>query len=681
MKQSTQIIKIFDILSSSTKGLGVKKSSLNKKGERDFESLLTDMDNKHYSVNSSGIILKNRLSKMKNNLNLPFLNTSPDNSEFIFGETKISVQQNLKGSVIKSTQKSDFISPKKGSRLKINSLNFASNLIKNTKPGKAIEDDSQALSSRQGLSKGKINLVNSNRLRRDEDSAKELSVGQQNGKKTKLSAGALERVSKKEVSVEPGESIKKVIAVTGGMKAGEKNEEVVDVNPPIKSGKSAAMNRLHRTDIIDSSENNSSRVANTNVATSLQGNDAKSIFKKTLSPVIKLDKGASPKIGAPGGRPVIDIGAGPLVEESGAPNNSKLSLSKGNPELHVDAKVTKFNKAAEITRTPVKISVPDPVPSSEKVTKTLSTPMVKIDDGLEERAMNILNRKIYDPRSAYSNFREDNALVMPGVRKSAISSLESLSAISINRQLSDFQSTGKRLNTKFRVKGEPVSKSGSKRKVRLKQSSPINQKVLQNSYIARNEAPHSAEGKSILINVENNSVTSPPFDSEMREFSLPKLSTTFTKNGVSITHQNLPESDLMKFSIKALNEELNKIQLRFSPKGLGNITIDIHQTGKSLYAKIYVESAEVMRILQDSLPELKENLSQQGINLEEANISARKDEGHHHRSHINEERFREDRQDKKSTSDQTPEIEVPLEVLGRNQVRATSPYSTVEYLV
>ena len=153
MKQSTQIIKIFDILSSSTKGLGVKKSSLNKKGERDFESLLTDMDNKHYSVNSSGIILKNRLSKIKNNLNLPFLNTSPDNSEFIFGETKISVQQNLKGSVIKSTQKSDFISPKKGSRLKINSLNFASNLIKNTKPGKAIEDDSQALSSRQGLSK------------------------------------------------------------------------------------------------------------------------------------------------------------------------------------------------------------------------------------------------------------------------------------------------------------------------------------------------------------------------------------------------------------------------------------------------------------------------------------------------------------------------------------------------
>ncbi|MCH7886864.1 MAG: flagellar hook-length control protein FliK [Candidatus Marinimicrobia bacterium] len=664
MKQSTQILKILDILSTSSKGLGVKKSSLNKKGEQEFESLLTDTDDKLYSVNSSGIILENPPSKAKNILNLPFSNTSPDNSEIIIGEAKISAQENLKVGVIKSTQKSDIISPQNGTRSKLNSLNFASNQRKNTEPIK--------------VSKGKSNLVNSKRLILNKDSAKELIVGLQKDDKqkivndlkmkTKLSAGASKAVSNKEGSVVPIDSMKKVIAATGGMKAGEKNEEVVDVNPLIKSGKSAAIDRGHRTVIMDSSENTSSRIENGKVETSLQGNHTKSISKIKLSPVINLDKGVTPKTGNPGGTPVTDIGDGPPIEENENQAQSKSSISNHKLKLEGDVKGAK-------------ISVPDVVPVSEKAVKTVSSPGVQIDDGDEERAMSILNKKLYNPRHALSNFREDNALFIPGVRKSAISSLESLSAISINKQLSDFQSTGKRLNTKFRTKGKPLSKLGLKRKVSLKQSSLINQKVLQNSYLARNESPGSADGKSILINVENNSVTSLPVESEVREFSLPKLNTTFTKNGVSVTHTNLPESDPMKFSIKALNEELNKIQLRLSPKGLGNITIDIHQTGKSLYTKIYVESAEVMRILQDSLPELKENLSQQGLNLEEANISARRDEGHHQRSLMNGERFKEDRQDKNSGSAQPPETEVPLEVLGRNQVRATSPYSTVEYLV
>ena len=620
----------------------MNKSSLNKRGEQEFESLLTNTDDKLYSVNSSGIILENPPSKAKNILNLPFSNTSPDNSEIIIGEAKISAQEKLKGGVIKSTQKSDIISPQKDTRSKLNSLNFASNQMKNTVPVKASEDDSQALSSSRGHSKGKSN---------------------------------------KEGSIEPIDSIKKVMAATGRMKAGEKNEEVVDVNPLIKSGNSAAIDRGHRTVIMDSSENTSSRIENGKVETSLQGNDTKSISKIKLSPVINLDKGVTPKTVNPGGIPVTDIGDGPSIEESEIQAQSKSSISNHKLKLEGDVKETKLGKAGEITRSPAKISVPDVVPVSEKAAKTVSSPGVQIDDGDEERAMSILNKKLYNPRHAFSNFRENNALFIPGVRKSAISSLESLSAISINKQLSDFQSTGKRLNTKFRTKGKPLSKLGLKRKVRLKQSSLINQKVLQNSYLARNESPGSADGKSILINVENNSVTSLPLESEVREFSLPKLNTTFTKNGVSVTHSNLPESDPMKFSIKALNEELNKIQLRLSPKGLGNITIDIHQTGKSLYTKIYVESAEVMRILQDSLPELKENLSQQGLNLEEANISARRDEGHHQRSLMNGERFKEDRQDKNSGSAQSPETDVPLEVLGRNQVRATSPYSTVEYLV
>ena len=231
MKQSTQILKILDILSTSSKGLGVKKSSLNKKGEQEFESLLTDTDDKLYSVNSSGIILENPPSKAKNILNLPFSNTSPDNSEIIIGEAKISAQENLKVGVIKSTQKSDIISPQNGTRSKLNSLNFASNQRKNTEPIK--------------VSKGKSNLVNSKRLILNKDSAKELIVGLQKDDKqkivndlkikTKLSAGASKAVSNKEGSVVPIDSMKKVIAATGGMKAGEKNEEVVDVNPLIKS--------------------------------------------------------------------------------------------------------------------------------------------------------------------------------------------------------------------------------------------------------------------------------------------------------------------------------------------------------------------------------------------------------------------------------------------------------------
>ena len=114
---------------------------------------------------------------------------------------------------------------------------------------------------------------------------------------------------------------------------------------------------------------------------------------------------------------------------------------------------------------------------------------------------------------------------------------------------------------------------------------------------------------------------------------------------------------------------------------MGNIRIDIQQEGKALYTKFFVETAEVAGILQESLPELKEILAQQGLKMENTQISSKEDELRQYLSEKNNNEFKEKSDGKRSSLSLDYQTEIATELLAQRSAPLLSPYSTVEYLV
>jgi flagellar hook-length control protein FliK len=65
----------------------------------------------------------------------------------------------------------------------------------------------------------------------------------------------------------------------------------------------------------------------------------------------------------------------------------------------------------------------------------------------------------------------------------------------------------------------------------------------------------------------------------------------------------------------------HRIQIQLSPRNLGNLNINLVMKNNTLHASIVAENPMVMQALEEHLTQLKQDLAQQGLNLERFNVS------------------------------------------------------------
>lgn len=256
------------------------------------------------------------------------------------------------------------------------------------------------------------------------------------------------------------------------------------------------------------------------------------------------------------------------------------------------------------------------------------------------------------------------------------------SPMSVKNSIKAFNSAGKRVNT-VATKSNKVSakKSENSSKQIQPNSSVIDLKVVQKNYSVQSDFSNFEKDFLNISNISGEKIMSGIESSEHYENNLVKLKTTFLSNGVTLSDDKMLNTRQMKISIKTINDELSKLQLRISPKGLGNITIDIQKEGNALYTKFVVETVEVAGLIKDILPELKETLTQQGLKMEDTQISSKDENLRHYLSQQKNNEFEEKSNGKRSSLSSDYHTEIAPELLANKPVRNLSPYSTVEYLV
>ena len=300
------------------------------------------------------------------------------------------------------------------------------------------------------------------------------------------------------------------------------------------------------------------------------------------------------------------------------------------------------------------------------------------------RNKNILNEKNVNTASIKANqtgkaVLNDNSFFVNG--KNLSNSQYMPGTISINKSMRAFNSAGKRVNTAA-VKARKVSgnKSVNSSERIQSNSSVINLKMVQKIYSNQSELSNFEKEQLNISNFMSEKFGNGFESSERYENNLVKLKTTFFSNGVALSTGKMLNTHQMKLSVKMINDELSKLQLRISPKGLGNIKIDIQKEGKALYTKFVVETAEVASLLRETLPELKETLAQQGLKMEDTQISSKEDELRQYLSEKKGNEFEEKSNGKRSSLLHDYHTGIVPELLGQKSAQILSPYSTVEYL-
>ena len=304
--------------------------------------------------------------------------------------------------------------------------------------------------------------------------------------------------------------------------------------------------------------------------------------------------------------------------------------------------------------------------------------------GKATNSKDMLNMKNVDPDSSQRSqtgkvVLNDNSFI---VKEKNLSIPQYVpGTISINESMKAFNSAGKRVNT-VAVKTRKVSSSKSVNTSKRIQSnsSVINLKVVQKSYNTQSELGNFEKEYLNISNIIGEKAGNGFESSEQYDNNLSKLKTTFFSNGVALSADKMLNTHQMKLSVKMINEELSKLQLRISPKGLGIIKIDIQKEGKALYTKFVAETVEVASLLKDMLPELKETLAQQGLRLEDTQISSKEENLRQYLSEKKDNGFEEKSKDKKSSHLGDFHTEIAPELLAPKSVPILSPYSTVEYL-
>ena len=93
-----------------------------------------------------------------------------------------------------------------------------------------------------------------------------------------------------------------------------------------------------------------------------------------------------------------------------------------------------------------------------------------------------------------------------------------------------------------------------------------------------------------------------------------------------------------------------------------------------------MENVEVAGLIKDILPELKETLTQQGLKMEDTQISSKEENLRQYFSQQKDNEFEEKSNGKRSGLLRDYHTEIAPELLAHKSVPILSPYSTVEYL-
>jgi flagellar hook-length control protein FliK len=114
-----------------------------------------------------------------------------------------------------------------------------------------------------------------------------------------------------------------------------------------------------------------------------------------------------------------------------------------------------------------------------------------------------------------------------------------------------------------------------------------------------------------------------------------------------------------------------ELEVKLMPESLGKLTIKVTMEEGKLSANIEVKNTEVRQIIETNLVKMRDELNQNGINLEKINIFL--SDSDHFAS--KQERFFEQQKNHDALSTENPEDEERLDVI------KSLGYNTIEYIV
>ncbi|AFH50240.1 Hypothetical protein IALB_2537 [Ignavibacterium album JCM 16511] len=126
---------------------------------------------------------------------------------------------------------------------------------------------------------------------------------------------------------------------------------------------------------------------------------------------------------------------------------------------------------------------------------------------------------------------------------------------------------------------------------------------------------------------------------------------------------------IQKSEIVNYSKQNHSVEIKLSPKELGSIKILLDTNDNNVSAKIEVGNEQTKAVVVNNLPQLKETLSQQGVNLNNVNVTVSSEEQR------NPEQTKQ--KNKKKSQDNNPKVEFTEE---KKTVRNLG-YNTYEYLV
>lgn len=658
MAPKAQILNITNLLLAGSKGLGVGKSSTIKSAKKDFKALLKSFTSK---VKQKSSKLKSNILKEETAVILPFS----------FSEVKMSAV-NSKGvsgkNILKQTD-TKFGTSK-------NAIGSTKNQVTTIITNNKTEAPKKSKNSFSAAGKTITKLdVNAKSLK----NAEENEIGKINGVKN---VKIVKNSSKAANGLGMGKDVKILTEQSGPLKAEIKGDHKTKSLNPVKKG---VLNSVHKNMSSvppDKKENVSSVLPDKKVAVKIDRNllISKSLNKETI---VKSSANLKQVDIAPKIKAELKMGTELLSIKDSDPKKESNLISRPNNINSIPLK-SKIEKSASrlIAEKSPKPTLLSPKEQSGGI--ALKTNIVPKNDSnvtsVEKPSSDdIKSPKLNKPVNV-EIIKQKQSILIQGMRNSVIHNMQPVSASSIGKKINILQSSVKRAISESNKRGAPTLSLLKTTKSKNNSKQGISQKSVEKNY---NNLLNFGNTKSnTLVDSDIKTLFNAQMGTSQDETALTKLKTTFFRSGELFDQSKLQDNNLIKFTIKEIDKELSQIQLRLTPKGLGNIKIDLQQNGNVLSAKFLVETPEIAKLLKDALPELRETLSQQGINLDESDISSRKEEFTHHFNGKNTGNF-EGKQQENNTHrnpaiDQN--VDVPLELLSQKQTLIYRPNSTVEYL-
>jgi flagellar hook-length control protein FliK len=181
--------------------------------------------------------------------------------------------------------------------------------------------------------------------------------------------------------------------------------------------------------------------------------------------------------------------------------------------------------------------------------------------------------------------------------------------------------------------------------------------------------------KDDFLNGETTEMAKSDFQSRFESFMNTKIAESV--ENTAKTDQSVDQTKIIDKIVNDVTQTLHagktELEVKLSPESLGKLTIKVTMEEGKLSANIEVKNPEVKHIIETSIVKMREDLSQNGVNLEKVNIFlSDQDNFNSHQGKY----FREDQAQQQSFTavDNIPETEEPEYVrhLGYNTIEYTA---------